>query len=121
MAMALHSQVILLNVSLPQWLMYNSGCMAIAWGIIGFIAIPDSPAITRAIWLTPTEREAAWRRMNEQGTTVQKFISWKTLRNKMIHLLKSPLTYFFLVAYLQFAWSTAANSYFLLYLKVSIF
>ncbi|KAI2627635.1 major facilitator superfamily domain-containing protein [Hypoxylon sp. NC1633] len=36
---------------------------------------------------------------------------------KLRALLKSPLTYIFLAAYLQFAWSQRANSYFLLYLK----
>lgn len=100
-----------------QWLFIVSGAMTVFWGILGLVAIPDSPAITRAIWLTERERELARARMDESGTKTSGLIPFKTLVRKLKLLIKSPITYLFLVAYLQFAWSQRCNSYFLLYLK----
>ncbi|ESK92288.1 major facilitator superfamily transporter [Moniliophthora roreri MCA 2997] len=34
-----------------QWLFIVTGCITIVLGLIGFIAVPDSPLNTRAIWL----------------------------------------------------------------------
>lgn len=95
-----------------------SGIITVVWGFIGLFVIPDSPANTRALWLTKPEREVARQRMSRQGTTVAEKISGKALRRKLVFMFKSPLTYFFIAAYLQFAWSQRVNSYFLLFLKV---
>jgi len=106
------------KTTVTEIMTFFSGLITIAWGFIGFFTIPDSPANTRALWLTKPEREVARRRMSSQGTTVQEFISRKALQRKLMSMVRSPLTYFFLAAYLQFAWSQRANSYFLLYLKI---
>ncbi|KAI8964164.1 MFS general substrate transporter [Daldinia sp. FL1419] len=100
-----------------QWLFIVSGVMTMAWGAIGFIVIPDSPRITRAIYLSHSERDLACTRLSEHGMTTSELIPFNLLVRKLLSLLKSPLTYLFLAAYLQFAWSQRANSYFLLYLK----
>ncbi|KAM0421068.1 hypothetical protein ACHAPT_011139 [Fusarium lateritium] len=100
-----------------QWLFIVSGAMTIFWGLVGLVVIPDSPSITRALYLTEEERELARQRMSDSGTETSKLIPFKTLVEKLKLLVKSPLSYLFLAAYLQFAWSQRANSYFLLFLK----
>lgn len=100
-----------------QWLFVVSGAMTVAWGAYGFLVIPDAPTTTRAIWLTSDERALAQARMDRSGTTTQEPVKGKVLWARVRALLTSPLAYLFLAAYLQFAWSQRANSYFLLYLK----
>jgi len=100
-----------------QWLFIVSGTITITWGLVGLVVIPDSPANTRAIYLTLEERELARKRMADCGTTTQEIIKVKTLGKKLKLLVKTPITWLFLLAYLQFAWSQRANSYFLLFLK----
>lgn len=92
--------------------------ITIVWGFVGLLIIPDSPANTRALWLTKPERELARQRMSRQGTAVQEIISGKALKRKLVLMFRSPVTYLFIASYLQFAWSQRANSYFLLFLKV---
>ncbi|XMA19041.1 hypothetical protein WAI453_011832 [Rhynchosporium graminicola] len=55
--------------------------------------------------------------MSRQGTTVQEKTSGKQLQKKLAFMFRSPVTYLFIISYLQFAWSQRANSYFLLFLK----
>ncbi|KAH6894516.1 major facilitator superfamily domain-containing protein [Thelonectria olida] len=100
-----------------QWLFIVSGVTTIFWGFVGLVAIPDSPAITRALYLSEKEKELARLRMSDHGTKTSKLIPFKVLVQKLKLLVKSPISYLFLVAYLQFAWSQRANAYFLLYLK----
>lgn len=100
-----------------QWLFIVSGVITIVWGIVGFLAIPDSPAITRAFYLSESERQMSQSRMSDLGTKTAELISGRVLLRRLRRLFASPVTYLFLAAYLQFAWSQRANSYFLLYLK----
>lgn len=100
-----------------QWLFIISGIMTIFWGFIGLLVIPDSPAITRALWLTDAEKELSRLRMSDCGVKTSSIIPFKTLVHKLKLLVLSPISYLFLAAYLQFAWSQRANSYFLLFLK----
>ncbi|KAI5859988.1 major facilitator superfamily domain-containing protein [Durotheca rogersii] len=100
-----------------QWLFIVSGIITMVWGAVGFLLIPDSPKITRALYLSSVERDLARSRLNEVGVTSSELIPFQRLVAKLRLLVKSPLTYLFLAAYLQFAWSQRANSYFLLYLK----
>ncbi|OLN96184.1 Pantothenate transporter liz1-like protein 5 [Colletotrichum chlorophyti] len=100
-----------------QWLFVVSGIMTIVWGAYGFLVIPDAPTTTRAPWLSPSERCLAAARMAKSGTTTQEIIKGKALWSRVRKLFTSPVAYLFLAAYLQFAWSQRANSYFLLYLK----
>ncbi|KAF7552770.1 hypothetical protein G7Z17_g4093 [Cylindrodendrum hubeiense] len=100
-----------------QWLFIVSGIMTIFWGLVGFLVIPDSPSITRALYLTEQERELSRARMDDSGTKTSSIIPFKVLVEKLKLLVKTPITYLYLAGYLQFAWSQRANSYFLLYLK----
>lgn len=100
-----------------QWLFIVSGTITMLWGFVGLLIVPDSPAITRALWLNKDERELSRIRMNDWGTKTSNIIPGKLLLQKIKLLLLSPISYLFLAAYLQFAWSQRANSYFLLYLK----
>ncbi|KAI1497915.1 major facilitator superfamily domain-containing protein [Biscogniauxia marginata] len=100
-----------------QWLFIVSGVITIVWGVLGFLVIPDSPNITRALYLTQSEKELSRFRMVDSGTTTSTLISSKVLARKVQLLIRSPISYLFLAAYLQFAWSQRANSYFLLYLQ----
>ncbi|KAJ5893684.1 hypothetical protein N7495_005375 [Penicillium taxi] len=100
-----------------QWLFIVSGASTMFWGFVGLFTIPDSPAITRAIYFSKEERELARIRMESAGTKTASIISLSSLVWKLKLLAKSPISYLFLAAYLQFAWSQRANSYFLLFLK----
>ncbi|KPM39378.1 hypothetical protein AK830_g7213 [Neonectria ditissima] len=100
-----------------QWLFIVSGVVTIFWGIVGFFVIPDSPAITKALYLSEEERELARSRMADSGTKTSSLIPFRVLVKKLKLLVKSPITYLYLAGYLQFAWSQRANAYFLLYLK----
>ncbi|KAH8201355.1 hypothetical protein TruAng_004438 [Truncatella angustata] len=100
-----------------QWLFIVSGIITISWGFVGFLTIPDSPSYTRALYLSKAERAIAHTRMSHSGTTTAELISWRLLSRKIALLLRSPIAYLFIGAYLQFAWSQRANSYILLYLK----
>ncbi|SPO05175.1 related to transporter protein [Cephalotrichum gorgonifer] len=100
-----------------QWLFIVSGAMTVAWGLVGALIVPDSPAITRALWLNERERALARSRMSDSGTSTAELIPLRTLVRKLRLLVRSPLSYLFLAAYLQFAWSQRANAYFLLFLK----
>ncbi|KAL3452559.1 major facilitator superfamily domain-containing protein [Aspergillus insuetus] len=100
-----------------QWLFIVSGCITVFWGLVGFLIIPDSPAITRALWLTHAERRLAVARMEKNNTETSKIINYRRLFRKAKLIATSPVSYLYMAAYLQFAWSQRANSYFLLYLK----
>ncbi|KAL4932777.1 major facilitator superfamily domain-containing protein [Aspergillus undulatus] len=93
------------------------GCITVFWGLIGFLIIPDSPNITRALWLTRSERRLAVTRMEKNDTETSKLIDYKKLFRKAKLITLNPLAWLYMTAYLQFAWSQRANSYFLLYLE----
>ncbi len=100
-----------------QWLFIVSGMITMAWGLLGFLVIPDSPAITRAAYLSGPERTLSHARMSRAGTATAEPVRPRLLARKIRLLLASPVAYLFLAAYLQFAWSQRANAYFLLYLR----
>ncbi|KAL1641172.1 hypothetical protein SLS58_006280 [Diplodia intermedia] len=100
-----------------QWLFIVSGAITMFWGFLGLFTIPDSPAITRALWLTRAERELSRTRMADHGTETAKMIDRKKLVVKLRKMAINPVCWLFILAYLPYAWSQRANSYFLLYLK----
>ncbi|KAL3464057.1 MFS general substrate transporter [Aspergillus heterothallicus] len=100
-----------------QWLFIVSGCITVFWGLVGFLIIPDSAAMTRALWLTHAERRLAVTRMEKNNTETSKIINYNRLFRKAKLIATNPHAYLYMAAYLQFAWSQRANSYFLLYLK----
>ncbi|KAB8079336.1 MFS general substrate transporter [Aspergillus leporis] len=100
-----------------QWLFIVTGCITMAWGMLGLLIIPDSPSITRALWLTKQERRIAADRMANYGIKTSELVDRQIVLRKIRALLKSPLSWMYIAAYLQYAWSQRCNSYFLLYLK----
>ncbi|KAE8377009.1 MFS general substrate transporter [Aspergillus bertholletiae] len=100
-----------------QWLFIVTGCITMAWGILGLFIIPDSPSITRALWLTKHERIIAADRMASYGIKTNELVNRQVVLKKIRALLKTPLSWLYIAAYLQYAWSQRCNSYFLLYLK----
>ncbi|KAF3028785.1 hypothetical protein E8E15_004581 [Penicillium rubens] len=88
-----------------------------AGGLLGLGIIPDSPVLTRAIWLTDTERRLARKRMADFGANTSNMISTKVVVQKLRKLTFHPVTYFFSAAFALQAWANRANSYFTLYLK----
>ncbi|KAB8263295.1 major facilitator superfamily domain-containing protein [Aspergillus pseudonomiae] len=100
-----------------QWLFIVTGCITMAWGMLGLFIIPDSPSITRALWLTKQERIIAVDRMASHGIKTNELVNRKVVLEKIRALLKTPLSWLYIAAYLQYAWSQRCNSYFLLYLK----
>ncbi|KAF2010758.1 major facilitator superfamily transporter [Aaosphaeria arxii CBS 175.79] len=105
------------NLAGWQWLFIIAGSVTVGQGLLGFITIPDSPAITRALWLTKEERRLANWRMNSFGANTSELISASLLRKKLRKIVVHPITYFFLFGFALAAWAHRANSYFVLYLE----
>lgn len=100
-----------------QWLFIVSGAITVLLGILGLFIVPDSPANTRAIWLTTREKQLSRDRMERNGTQPARLIPLRILHAKLLLLIKHPLTYLYIAAFVQNAWAHRANSYILLYLK----
>lgn len=100
-----------------QWLFIIAGCITIGQGLLAFIAVPDSPAITRALWLSKSERQLARDRMGDFGANTSRLIPWAVLRRKLQKLVKHPVTYLVMVSFALSAWAHRANAYFVLYLE----
>lgn len=100
-----------------QWLFIISGAITVGQALIGFVIIPDSPAYTRAIWLTDAEKELARKRMKGFGANSSQLIPASVLKKKLRKLIVHPVTYFFVFAFAFSAWGHRANSYFVLYLE----
>lgn len=100
-----------------QWLFIVSGAITVLLGILGLFIVPDSPVNTRAIWLTKREKQLSQDRMQRNGTQPARLIPIRVLRAKLALLIKHPLTYLYIAAFVQNAWAHRANSYILLYLK----
>lgn len=100
-----------------QWLFIISGAITIGQGIIGFLIIPDTPAYTRALWLTDNEKALARERMGSFGANTSSLIPVAVLRKKLRKLIVHPVTYFYLFSFALGAWAHRANSYFVLYLE----
>jgi sugar phosphate permease len=100
-----------------QWLFIISGTITIGQGLLGLVIIPDSPVLTRAIWLTDAEKRIARKRMADFGANTSNMIPTQVVVQKLRKLLVHPVTYFFLAAFALQAWANRANSYFTLYLK----
>lgn len=105
------------NLSGWMWLFIIAGSITIGQGLLAFVTIPDSPAITRAIWLTKDERQLARDRMDEFGATTSRIVPVTVLKAKLRQLIVHPVTYFVMVSFALSAWSSRANSYFVLYLE----
>lgn len=105
------------NLSGWMWLFIIAGSITIGQGLLAFVTIPDSPAITRAIWLTKDERQLARDRMDEFGATTSRIVPVAVLKAKLRQLIVHPVTYFVMVSFALSAWSSRANSYFVLYLE----
>lgn len=100
-----------------QWLFIISGAITIGQGLIGFFIIPDTPEITRALWLTDSEKQISRERMRGFGANTSKLIPASVLKQKLQKLIVNPVTYFFLFAFAMGAWAHRANAYFVLYLE----
>jgi len=95
-----------------MWLFIIAGSITIGQGLLAFVTIPDSPAITRAIWLTKAERQLARDRMDEFGATTSRMVPVSVLKTKLRQLVVHPVTYFVMVSFALTAWSHRANAYF---------
>lgn len=100
-----------------QWLFIVSGAITILLGFLGLLIVPDSPANTRALWLTKREKQLSRERLERHGMQAARLIPLSVLRAKLLLLIKHPLTYLYIAAFAQNAWAHRANSYILLYLK----
>lgn len=100
-----------------QWLFVIAGSITIGQGLVAFVAVPDSPAITRAIWLTEDEKKLSRARMGDAGTTTSRLIPWPVLRHKLRRVVAHPVTYLVMVSFALSAWAHRANAYFVLYLE----
>lgn len=103
-----------------QWLFIVSGGITILLGLLGLLIVPDSPANTRALWLTAREKALSKARLQRHSMQAARLIPLSTLRAKSLLLIKHPLTYLYILAFAQNAWAHRANAYILLYLKSAV-
>ncbi|PMB71065.1 Pantothenate transporter liz1 [Beauveria bassiana] len=100
-----------------QWLFIIAGAATVGQGLVAFVAIPDSPATTRALYLTAADKRLARRRMASFGARTSTPVGAAVLRRKLRQLSAHPVTWFFLPAFALAAWAHRANAYFVLYLE----
>ncbi|KAJ0341116.1 hypothetical protein KNSL1_011249 [Colletotrichum chrysophilum] len=100
-----------------QWLFIISGAVTVGQGLLAFVTVPDSPANTRALYLTENEKRLARERMGNSGVNTSKRIPASVLKMKLRKLIVHPITYFYLFSFAFGAWAHRANSYFVLYLE----
>ncbi|KAK1991438.1 major facilitator superfamily transporter [Colletotrichum falcatum] len=100
-----------------QWLFILSGAVTVGQGLLAFVAVPDSPSNTRAVYLTDNERRLARARMAGSGVGTSRRVPASVLRSKVRALAAHPVTYLFLLSFALGAWAHRANSYFVLYLE----
>lgn len=100
-----------------QWLFIIAGSVTVGQGLIAFFTIPDSPATTRAMYLTEAEKDLARKRMASFGARTSTPVSAGVLKKKLRQLIVHPVTWFFLFAFALSAWAHRANAYFVLYLE----
>ena len=75
-----------------QWLFIVSGAITILLGFLGFLILPDSPANTRAVWLTRREKDLSLERLERHGMQAARLIPLRVLRAKLLLLIKHSLT-----------------------------
>lgn len=100
-----------------QWLFIISGTVTIGQGLLGLVIIPDTPALSRALWLTDLEKHIAQNRMASFGANTSNIIPVAVLKEKLRRLVFHPVTYLFLLSFALSAWASRANAYFPLYLE----
>ncbi|ATY61163.1 Major facilitator superfamily transporter [Cordyceps militaris] len=100
-----------------QWLFVIAGAATVGQGLVAFFTIPDSPATTRALYLTDADKALARQRMASFGARTSTPVSATVLRRKMRQLIVHPVTWFFLLAFALTAWAHRANAYLVLYLE----
>ena len=96
-----------------MWLFIISGSITTGQGLLAFVTIPDSPAMTRAIWLTKVERQLARDRTDKFGATTSRMVPVSILKTKLRQLVVHPMTYFVMISFGLTAWSHRANAYFI--------
>lgn len=100
-----------------QWLFIISGVLTVIIGSFGLIAVPDSPANTRAIYLSAAERKLACERIERYGTEPARLVSFKVVLQKTALLLRHPTTWLYIAAFSQSMWAAKVNQYIMLYLE----
>ncbi|KAK9458960.1 major facilitator superfamily domain-containing protein [Lipomyces oligophaga] len=94
-----------------QWLFIVDGCISLPVALAGFIAIPDFPENTRAIYLTERDRHYSMKRMSEVG---KKGLQ-KMTRKRFIRIFGSWRFWAFITPYSVYI--TGAGDYMNLWLE----
>ncbi|KAK9474063.1 major facilitator superfamily domain-containing protein [Dipodascopsis tothii] len=95
-----------------RWLFVIDGVISFPIAMLGFYCLPDYPYNTRAIWLTPKEKEFSVIRAMEMGKKEKKMMTVK----KFLGFFKSWRIYAFCWPYILFN-ITITYTYFNLWLK----
>ncbi|KAK9322978.1 major facilitator superfamily domain-containing protein [Lipomyces orientalis] len=75
-----------------QWVFIIDGIISIPIALLGYYSIPDFPINTRVIWLSQTEKEYSYVRMEEVGRKAPKRLTFK----RVVSMFKSWRPYGFL-------------------------
>ncbi|EUC63802.1 MFS transporter [Rhizoctonia solani AG-3 Rhs1AP] len=106
-----------------RWLFIINGIMTTVVAIIGFFALPDYPAASRAFYLTEQEKQLGYDRLLRYGRrtlkSMDEYPGWQGVKtlfrktSKTIFGWKFPLLF---LCYGPWAWATQVNSWFNLFL-----
>ncbi|EPE07878.1 pantothenate transporter liz1 [Ophiostoma piceae UAMH 11346] len=98
-----------------RWLFVFDGVIGVPIALYGFFAIPNSPATTRARWLSPDERRRAADRMHAVGrSSVDRTrLSLRTLAN----IFREWPVYLFTASFVCYIQATRVYAYFNVWLK----
>jgi ACS family pantothenate transporter-like MFS transporter len=68
-----------------RWLLIFDGIISLPIAFLGFWLIPDSPANTRAFYLTAEDRETGRNRMEKIGRAKATGLSWNKIKGFVSH------------------------------------
>ncbi|KAF2171640.1 hypothetical protein M409DRAFT_63273 [Zasmidium cellare ATCC 36951] len=98
-----------------KWLFIFDGIIGIPIACYGFWAIPDQPAMSRARWLKPEDRQMGIARMEKCGREPMKKLTWPVVRS----ILTSWPIYLFCSIFICHVLGIRIYSYMNLWLKAT--
>jgi MFS family permease len=106
-----------------RWLFVINGIMTVVVAIVGFFALPDYPATSRAFYLTEQEKQLGYDRLLRYGRrtlkSMDEYPGWQGVKALFRKTSKTVLGWKFALLFLCYgpwAWATQVNSWFNLFL-----
>lgn len=106
-----------------RWLFVINGIMTVIVAAVGFFALPDYPATSRAFYLTEQEKQLGYDRLLRYGRrtikSMDEYPGWRGVKTLLRKTSKTIFGWKFCLLFLCYspwAWATQVNSWFNLFL-----